>query len=26
MAGHAPLTIAYNVVTKAICPVLAFRG
>jgi hypothetical protein len=26
MAGHAPLTIAYNVATKAICRVLAFRG
>jgi nucleotide-binding universal stress UspA family protein len=26
MAGHAPLAIAYNVATKAICRVLAFRG
>jgi nucleotide-binding universal stress UspA family protein len=25
-AGHAPLTIAYNVVTKAACPVLTVRG
>jgi nucleotide-binding universal stress UspA family protein len=24
--GHAPLTIAYNVVTKAPCPVLTVRG
>lgn len=26
LAGHAPLTIAYNVVTKANCPVLTVRG
>ena len=26
LAGHAPLTIAYNVVTKAACPVLTVRG
>ena len=26
LAGHAPVTIAYNVVTKAICPVLTVRG
>jgi nucleotide-binding universal stress UspA family protein len=26
LAGHAPLTIAYNVVTKAPCPVLTVRG
>ena len=26
LAGHAPLTIAYNVVTKSICPVLTVRG
>lgn len=26
LAGHSPLTIAYNVVTKAICPVLTVRG
>ena len=25
-AGHAPLTVAYNVVTKAKCPVLTVRG
>jgi len=25
-AGHVPLTIAYNVVTKATCPVLTVRG
>lgn len=25
-AGHAPLTIAYNVVSKATCPVLTVRG
>jgi nucleotide-binding universal stress UspA family protein len=25
-AGHIPLTIAYNVVTKATCPVLTVRG
>jgi nucleotide-binding universal stress UspA family protein len=25
-AGHAPLTIAYNVVTKSTCPVLTVRG
>jgi nucleotide-binding universal stress UspA family protein len=25
-AGHAPLTIAYNVVAKAKCPVLTVRG
>jgi nucleotide-binding universal stress UspA family protein len=25
-AGHAPMTIAYNVVTKAPCPVLTVRG
>jgi nucleotide-binding universal stress UspA family protein len=25
-AGHAPLTVAYNVVTKATCPVLTVRG
>jgi len=26
LAGHVPLTIAYNVVTKALCPVLTVRG
>ncbi len=26
LAGHVPLTIAYNVVTKATCPVLTVRG
>ena len=26
LAGHVPLTIAYNVVTKAGCPVLTIRG
>jgi nucleotide-binding universal stress UspA family protein len=26
LAGHAPLTIAYNVVTKSTCPVLTVRG
>ena len=26
LVGHAPLTIAYNVVTKATCPVLTVRG
>jgi nucleotide-binding universal stress UspA family protein len=26
LAGHAPLTIAYNIVTKAISPVLTVRG
>lgn len=26
LAGHVPLTIAYNVVTKAACPVLTTRG
>jgi len=26
LAGHIPLTIAYNVVTKATCPVLTVRG
>jgi glycine betaine transporter len=26
LAGHVPLTIAYNVVTKAHCPVLTVRG
>jgi nucleotide-binding universal stress UspA family protein len=26
LAGHAPLTIAYSVVTKARCPVLTVRG
>jgi nucleotide-binding universal stress UspA family protein len=26
LAGHAPLTIAYNVATKATCPVLTVRG
>jgi nucleotide-binding universal stress UspA family protein len=26
LAGHAPLTIAYNVVTKSHCPVLTVRG
>jgi nucleotide-binding universal stress UspA family protein len=26
LAGHAPLTIAYNVVSKAPCPVLTVRG
>jgi len=26
LAGHAPLTIAYNVLTKAPCPVLTVRG
>ena len=25
-AGHAPLSIAYNVVAKAPCPVLTIRG
>jgi nucleotide-binding universal stress UspA family protein len=25
-AGHVPLTVAYNVVTKATCPVLTVRG
>ena len=25
-AGHAPVTIAYNVVAKAKCPVLTVRG
>ncbi len=25
-AGHAPLTVAYNVVAKANCPVLTVRG
>ena len=25
-AGHAPLTVAYNIVTKAKCPVLTVRG
>jgi nucleotide-binding universal stress UspA family protein len=26
VAGHAPLTIGCNVVAKATCPVLRFRG
>ena len=26
LAGHAPITIAYGVVTKAACPVLTVRG
>jgi nucleotide-binding universal stress UspA family protein len=26
LAGHSPVTIAYSVVTKAICPVLTVRG
>src|ERR1700741_520361 len=26
LAGHVPLTIAYNVATKATCPVLTVRG
>ncbi len=26
LAGHVPMTIAYNVVTKATCPVLTVRG
>jgi nucleotide-binding universal stress UspA family protein len=26
LAGHAPLTVAYNVVSKATCPVLTVRG
>lgn len=26
LAGHAPLTIAYNIVSKATCPVLTVRG
>ena len=26
LAGHVPLTVAYNVVTKAPCPVLTVRG
>ena len=26
LAGHAPMTIAYNVVSKATCPVLTVRG
>ena len=26
LAGHVPLTIAYNVVTKSACPVLTVRG
>lgn len=26
LAGHAPLTVAYSVVTKATCPVLTVRG
>src|SRR5271166_1855364 len=26
LAGHVPLTIAYNVVTKALCPVITVRG
>ena len=26
LAGHVPLTIAYNIVTKATCPVLTVRG
>ncbi len=26
LAGHAPFTVAYNVVTKASCPVLTVRG
>lgn len=26
LAGHAPMTIAYNIVSKAACPVLTVRG
>lgn len=26
LAGHVPLTVAYNVVTKSVCPVLTVRG
>jgi nucleotide-binding universal stress UspA family protein len=26
LAGHAPMTVAYNVVSKATCPVLTVRG
>jgi nucleotide-binding universal stress UspA family protein len=26
LAGHVPLTIAYNIVTKSTCPVLTVRG
>ena len=26
LAGHVPVTIAYNVVVKAHCPVLTVRG
>ena len=26
LAGHAPLTIAYNIVTKSTAPVLTVRG
>jgi nucleotide-binding universal stress UspA family protein len=26
LAGHAPATIAYSVVSKARCPVLTVRG
>ena len=26
LAGHAPMTIAYNIVSKATCPVLTVRG
>jgi nucleotide-binding universal stress UspA family protein len=26
LAGHAPLTVAYNIVTKSVCPVLTVRG
>jgi nucleotide-binding universal stress UspA family protein len=26
LAGHAPMTVAYNIVSKATCPVLTVRG
>ena len=26
LAGHAPMTVAYNVVSKTTCPVLTVRG
>lgn len=26
LAGHAPMTVAYNIVSKAACPVLTIRG
>ncbi len=26
LAGHVPLTVAYNVAAKATCPVLTVRG